>query len=404
MIKKDTLSLDVLTQPIAGLFTGNPESPIQTPADKKRVKRYGYQYACLPIDRWLDCHNAGLVFIPANMQAYLDPLEKRYKYTHTEALWHGSDYTVVDLDNERMNPVLDPADFTFAEPHATDFLYAVVESVSSLQEGNSARWHGFVRFAKTVTTRQEYQAILLGLSAQLKYMTGADRQPAQPVYGNAREGCYTEIFESVLSESTMLALAEIGYQTLPSLRSQKIQEREKPYSHGYGGNARKVHADYDTVKDAKLRQFLIDYQVPIYVGARFETTKHTEIYYTPCPFASEHSTRNDGATDAFLTISTDDGKWGFGCYHEHCEKRCWKDFKAAITCPIRSALKAKRIRPSQVDFDDAGRIYRGLRCPICSSSASAVYLALEYRKVFVCEKCEPIPFEPYLKAVEGVQP
>lgn len=399
--EKSAPAVDLLDRPLAGLYTDR--IILKTPADKSRVIRAGYKSAEVTIDRWLDCHCSGYVFVPGTMRPYFDPYRKAHLYTHDESLWHGTDFTVIDLDNEASNPVLDPTDFTYAEPNAPDFLYAAVESVSSMQGKNSARWHGFVLFARTITTREEYDAILVGLSAQLEYMTGAGRQPAQPVYGNAREGHYVEIFESVLSESVMSELAETGYQRFPNWRASKPQAREKQYSRGYGGKTRKAQADYTIVKDPKLRQFLKDYNVVIYEGARFETSRHAEIYYTPCPFAADHSTHFDGATDAFITVNASDGKWGFGCFHAHCvdAHRDWNQFRQAVTCPIRAVLKTNNIKPKSVEFEAEGRVYRGLTCPSCQTLGDAVYLISEFRSVFVCEKCAPVSFDTYQSQLGG---
>jgi len=364
---------------------------------------YGFQRAEISIDRWMDCHQAGCVFVHGDMKPFFDTQWKKWRYSHREALWHGTQWIVSDLDrdDDKVPHVYEPSALTIADPNAENLLYGVCESVSSLVGHRGARWHGFVLFERIIETRQEFDAIMHGLQAELRFMTGAGtRQPAQPVYGNARNG-YADIFESVITEKQMTQLANIGYDLFPILKTKRPQARSLGHQNGRGGRVEKQReTNYDVVTDVKLRRFLKDYGVPIFQGKKEHIGGALEIHYTPCPFGHSHSDPIDGATDAFITVRSDSGKWGFRCFHEHCRDRDWKDFKAAITCPVRGALRSLNVSYSFVEHHPEARVYRHVKCPICLGNGDALFVHETQLPAFTCESeedvCGPIAIDEYV--------
>ncbi len=390
---------------VPGIFI---DTQIRSREDKEKARNslYGFKRAEIPIDRWMDCHKAGCVFVPGDMRSFYDADWQKQRYSHREALWNGTIWVVLDLDrdDDKVPHVHEPSALTIADPNAENLLYGACESVSSLVGHRGARWHGFVLFERIIETRQEFDAIMHGLQAQLRFMTGAgSRQPAQPVYGNAREGCYSEIFESVIRKKQMTDLANIGYDLFPQLRTERIQARDcGAVQTGGGGRVHKVRqTNYDIVADVQLRTFFIDYGIPIYDGSKYHVGGALEIHYTPCPFGHWHSETTDGATDAFITIHAETGKWGFKCFHEHCRDRDWQDFKAAMTCPVRGALRSVNVSYAFVEHHPKARVYRHVKCPICFGNGDALFVHETQVPAFTCESqqdiCGPILIQEYME-------
>ena len=381
-----------------GIYTDN--YPIYCREDKENVKLYGYKPASVRIARWLDCHSRGFIFVPGTMQPFDDPQRRICRYTHAEALWQGTLWLVLDLDRDDDGFKLhDPTHITDAEPMAETLLYCVIESVSSLVEHRGARFHGFALCEREITRRQEYDALMFGLETKLCMMTGAGRQPAQPVYGNAKPNHYRALFESVLTNKMMDKLIEIGYEIDPRLRETQPQARDFGYNPGTRGTAtgHTYATDYEHVRDEKLRQWLSDYSVPLFTGVKYEVGIHTELYYVPCPFRHAHSDNSEGPTDACITVLGEDGSWGFKCFHVHCRDRHWAGFRDAIACPVRHSLCMQDIKPQKVEHTDVARVYRGVPCPICQEAGDAIYNIEQNRGIYACGVCPPIAIQDYQK-------
>ena len=388
---------------IRGIYI--PKKIYMHPDDKQGSNLVGWKPYETTIDRWVNCHRKGYAFVPGDMRDFRHPYYGK-TYSHREALWHGTDWLVVDLDADHID-TCDAAAIHQMDPNIDDLAYAICESVSSGIDGRFARWHGIFALERTVTTRQEYNALLWGLQCKLTTMTGANRQPAQPCYGNGRPDAYFSLIENVLSVETIDELSAIGYNDLPALRKQRAQARDRSDGHYIGARTTgQLRTDYNSIKPDKLREFLARYQVPIYEGAKTAADESC-LYYLPCPFRSEH-TIELGATDTFLKVSAE-GKWGFGCFHDHCQQRLakakkhgrsgWQVFKEAITCPVRLALKAQGARPAQIRHEDAARVYDNVICPRDNNHrGTALYRKSDKQCVFLCNQkgCAPVQWSEFL--------
>lgn len=332
------------------------------------------------------------------MIPFYDRQWKCHRYTHAEALWQGTQWLVLDIDRDDDDFRLhDPAHLLDADPSAESLLYAVLESVSSLVGDRGARFHGFALCEEKIETREEYDALMFGLQINLRMMTGAGRQPAQPVYGNARPNHYKELFESVLTKNEMHELMESGYEFNPELRIKKPQARDYGYSPGTrsGNTTQDYSADYKQVRNEKLREWLVDHNVNIYTGAKYQISAFAEIHYLPCPFRHMHSEQTDGPTDACITVAREDDSWGFKCFHEHCRNRHWADFKEAMICPVRNILCTQDTKIKTIEHTPAARVYRGVNCPTCQKAGDAIYNIEQERGIYACSVCPPIAIQDF---------
>lgn len=394
---------------VSGLYT--PVMTYTHPAQKQAAKRWGYRRVEIPLSRWVDCHRHGFAFVPGDMWSYVD--RGRTRYTHAERLWQGTEWTVLDLDHDD----IDTHDVTCLPqlcPELSDLLFAACESLSANVNGRPARWHGFVLLERPITTRQEYKALLLGLRERLWVLEGVERQPAQMVYGNGRPGAYYELFENVLSESLIQELVEVGYTLIPDLRNPRPQARDMPRTGGFTsrGITRAMLTDFASIEPPKLREFLSAFQVPMYAGKKTSTSR--KLYYLPCPFSADH-TEEIAATDAYISVD-DEGRWGFGCFHTHCQDRLarakdldetasgWRVFSDAVRCPVRAGLRQVGLKHSGVIHAEAARVYQGIPCPRhAGHHGSALFRHEDKQRIFLCdvEDCEPVGWQEFLQLHES---
>ena len=389
---------------VAGLYTA--KKTYLHPADKRDAVYAGYRRVEIPLSRWVECHRRGLLSIPGDMVSYRDDFGQQ-AYSHAEALWHGTEWVVADLDSDD----IDTHDITCLPqlcPGAEELLFAACESLSANVDGRYARWHGFFLLERPITRREEYHALLLGLRERIWVLEGVGRNPAQPVFGNGRPDAYYELFENVLSVSVMKTLVEVGYSLNPSLREARVQARDTVQG-GYVGSrsiTRELLTDYSRIEPPKLREFLSDFQVPVYAGKKTQGSR--TLYYLPCPFSAEH-TVDVAPTDAFLTVE-DDGRWGFGCFHNHCQKRLetakrldetasgWKLFADAVRCPVRMGLKQVGLKVSCVLHEKEARVYEGVPCPRHAGHRGiAVFRHEDKGRIFLCDEaaCEPLGWQEF---------
>ena len=393
---------------VAGLYT--PLMTYRHPADKQAAKRYGYRRVEIPLSRWVDCHRHGFAFVPGDMWSYVDC--GRTRYTHAERLWQGTEWTVLDLDHDDID-TRDVASLPQLCPEASELLFAACESLSSNVDGRPARWHGYVLFERPILREEEYTALLLGLKARLWVMTGEMRAPTQPVFGNGRPNAYCELFENVLSAPLMEELLEVGYRLEPDLRNPRPQARDMPRTGGFTSRriTRAMLTDFASIEPPKLREFLSAFQVPMYAGKK--TSASRTLYYLPCPFSADH-TEEIAATDAYISVD-DEGRWGFGCFHAHCQDRLarakrldetasgWRVFSDAVRCPVRMGLIQAGLKPARVVHKPEARFYEGIPCPRHDAHrGTAVFRFEDKQRIFLCdvEDCEPVGWREFLQLHE----
>ena len=374
--------------------------------ERKGVARnmlFGWKPAEVSIDRWIDCHDSGFLLVPGDMRSFYDTRRSCWAFSHSEALWYGTEWIVIDYDRDDTEySIPDISLIPTVDTEAENIFFAVCESVSSRVGHRGFRGHAFVVLETPITTRERYDALLYGLNANLKLMTGAGRQPAQVVYGNAREDRQSVYYEAVLTDADVDRFCEIGYSEYSVSREAKTQPRDNGYTPSRGSRkARTALSDYTRVKNLWLREFFQDYGVTIYTCSKPQGAGGCdEIYYTHCPFESEH-TDDGGPTEASVVVrkceETGAEKFGFQCFHEHCAQRNWHSFRSAITCPIRNTLRNMGMMSVSVSDDESAqrRQYSDVQCPRCSELG--IFLFDKGMSLYACEPCGVIDLPTFQK-------
>ena len=390
---------------VAGLYSAR--NRYRYPVDKRQSLPTDWAPMRVPLAQWVAWHRGGHALVSGEMRPIPHQLRGRRAYSHQEPLWQSTEWLALDLDDDRIDS-RDAGSIHLINPDVDDLLFAVCESMSSRVDGNFARWHGFVLLEMPITTRQEYDALMWGLQGRLSTMTGAGRQPAHPCFGNARPDAYHVLLENVVCESMMRELMELGFQRDPTLRKPQVQARDRAHANAVGSRfiTRELLTDYSGIEPKALQGFLSDFQVPVYAGKKTQGSR--TLYYLPCPFAAEH-TMQVAATDTYLSVE-DDGRWGFGCFHNHCQKRIadakradaeasgWKLFADAVSCPVRMGLIQVGLEVPCVLHEKEARVYEGVPCPRHAEHRGiAVFRHEDKGRIFLCDEaaCEPLGWQEF---------
>ena len=417
-----------IDKPLPGLYS--TEAQALTPNVKRRARAIfaGWKRGEFEIHRWINCHRRGYTAVAGSME----PCGRTGRFTHGEPLWRGTSWGFLDLDNDEIPSdkltVTDPRAIHVIDPEVDNLLFAISESVSSRWKAEDgvvqpARWHGIFALETPVVCREEYRYLLTGMQATLKTMTGKERNPAQPCFGNGREDCYTVTMENVISTARMGDLIRRGKSLSGNFYEPrgKAPRKETP-SAGPAvpvGRFRgeRIRRGYDGIEPKELRDFCERWRVPIYEGG----IRHGDggwIYYIPCPFVRSHDNLKS-ATDAFLRIYPD-RTFTFRCFHNSCQQRgcgrsspaerAWEIFKAAMTCPIRTALILVNALPSAGDIayqKDGYRYYHQMTCARdAEHRGRLVYRECDEAKYFLCPHsgCAPMGYKDYFRARWGEEP
>lgn len=412
-----------IDKPLPGLYS--VVERVVSPNVKRRARAIfaGWKRGEFEIHRWINCHRRGYTAVAGDMQA----CGRTGRLTHGEPLWRGTSWGFLDLDNdeiplEKSVAVTDPRAIHVIDPEVDNLLFAIAESVSSRWETpdgivQPARWHGVFCLESPVTDREEYRYLLTGMQASLKSMTGQERNPAQPCFGNGRQDAYVVEMENVISTQKAAELIRRG----KSLSGRRTATSGPKVSAGPAvpvGRFRgeRIRRAYDGIEPKELRAFCERWQVPIYEGG----IRHGDggwIYYIPCPFVRGHDNLKS-PTDAFLRVYPD-RTFTFRCFHESCQARgcgrrspaadAWAIFRVAMTCPIRTALISVGALPSPMqishgDDDEGYRYYYQLPCARdAAHRGRLVYRETDEAKYFLCPEsgCPAMGFKEYFRAHWG---
>ena len=343
----------------------------------------------------------------------------------------------LDLDNdeiplEKSVTVTDPRAIHIIDPEVDNLLFAIAESVSSRWESpdgviQPARWHGVFCLEEPVTDREDYRYLLTGMQATLKSMTGKERNPAQPCFGNGRADAYVVEMENVISIQKASELVRLGKSLSGRFREPRGKAERRTSSAVPAVSAgpaiptgrfrgERLRRGYDGIEPKALRDFCDRWQVPIYEGGK----RHEDggwIYYIPCPFVRSHDNLKS-STEAFLRVYPD-RTFTFRCFHESCQSRgcgrnspaaaAWAVFRDAMTCPIRTALISVGALPSSMqishgDDDEGYRYYYQMPCARdAAHRGRLVYRETDEAKYFLCPQsgCAAMGFKEYLRAHWG---
>ena len=271
--------------------------------DKAQNTFAGWQLESLTASEWMQRLSKGQTIQPSAFSPKPDGT-----FTHAKEFWNSTHFICADADNIRGVETLSDGSeknpdgieaFTEQDglskryPNLGDKVYAVGQSVSSmLSEPRHRRYRLIFLFDKPITSIAHYHQILLALADEFPIIPPIERSPAQPVFGNAREGFGVHVCGHVLS------LGDYPY-TPPVEPKDESQPR----------------LDLDENLEEYLRRH----------GIEYTHTKEAGKFYVNCPYKEHHTDGKHGATDAYVF---DDGKWSFYCSHTSCaNNRTWDAFK-----------------------------------------------------------------------------
>ena len=275
---------------------------------------FNWHQKILPAKGWIKSLEKGHTIQPSSFAPRPDGT-----YTHARDYWNSTHFVCADADNilgveENLSLGIEawtePDGLEKRFPVIEQKVYAVGESVSSMSEDKPPphrRYRLIFLFDSPITSIDHYHQIIISLAKEFPIIPADKRSPAQPVFGNAREGLGFHICGNVLPLKSYPFRPEVDSTDSKTARS---------------------HSSFkDTLSDFLIRHNL-DYK----------ETGDPDKFWVPCPYKSHHTGGESGRTDAYVF---NDGKWAFKCSHTSCAGRGWQDFKDAHGMGIASRPKPK---------------------------------------------------------------
>lgn len=300
---------------ISGLFLDHKTSD---PNNKPDGKLFGWKYATRPPDAWVEALTKGFTIVPGTFIK-----DSEDKYRHKEEFWKGTFMLCLDADNivgekgelpehNAVEPWTDPNGLLERYPTLKERAFAVTESVSSMVEKRwktkgveytaaPCRRHRIIFvFDTEITDGKQYRAIQRELYQEFNIIPPVERQPAQPVFGNCREGFNISTFFG-----NVIEIPEIK-GTTQAPKEQPQRQKQLPRGSNY------------------LKDWLVANNVD------FTETKESNKFQIDCPWGDEHSDGICNRNDAFVKEYY--GKWYFHCSHATCKsnKRNLRQFTEAL--------------------------------------------------------------------------
>ena len=191
-------------------------------------------------------------------------------------------------------------------------VYTVGQSVSSMADWKQPLHRRYRLGFQTdypIESAEHYYQILLSLADEFNIIPKVERSPAQPVFGNAREGFDFHICGNILK------LSDYPY-TPPKPKSKP---KSKPTQ---------------TITRT-LREWL-DYHKVQYAETAY---KGTSKFKVDCPHDKAHT------QDAWIT--DEGGAWQFSCSHNSCkgDRSTWQAYKTALGIEDKNPARPKRDNP-----------------------------------------------------------
>jgi len=269
---------------------------------------FGWQHARLTAREWIAHLEAGHTIQPSLFRP-----APGGKYTHTKDYWQQTHFVCCDADNIRdieflsdgadknpdgVAPFTSETGLSERYPTLKDKVYAVTQSVSSMHKDPPHRRYRLIfLFDEPITSEAHYHAILLALAAEFPIIPAVTRSPAQPVFGNARDG-YNR--------------AAIPGNTLRT-RDYPYHEPEPAENNG--------HAQ-ESATDDDLYNLLNENNIQC-------ESRPKGGFFVRCPNTEQHTDGICNRTDAYVFIG-DTGAFAFHCSHASCQttqKSTWAAFK-----------------------------------------------------------------------------
>lgn len=272
-----------------------------------------WQRVALTPREWIGELELGRTIQPSAFEPFDD-----CKFTHAIDQWRGTHFVCCDADNLRgieflsdgsdknphgVEPWREETGLSERYPSLTKRAFAVGQSVSSMSEDKPPphrRYRIIFLFDDQITSEIHCHSILLALSAEYPIIPAVERSPAQPVFGNAREGYNTfSIYGNVLKLSDYPIPEDHPKLTAPRKRA------------GFS---------IDKTLDAFLTEHNIDFEPCL---------KQSGKYFVRCPFTEHHTDAICKPKDAYVFVNLE-GAFAFHCSHVSCKfsgRTTWQAFK-----------------------------------------------------------------------------
>ena len=281
----------------------------------------GWERAVQPAEEWMRELEQGRTIILADMEA-----SDTGAYTHAEKFWKSTYFVMCDADNikgvdfdthgvdenpDGVEPWTDKGGLSELYPNLKDKVYAVAESVSSMadwKETPHRRYRLIFRFDGLITDGEHYRQILLALADEFPIIPKVERQPAQPVFGNAREG-----FSAVHICGNTLKLSDYPKNTPETFAPEEAAPTTA------------TAAPRTEVPKKSLRDWLGESGIAYEADAGV-----SEKYFVECPYRQHHTEGINNPKDAYVFVN-ESGKFAFHCSHASCKsagRTTWECFKA----------------------------------------------------------------------------
>ena len=278
----------------------------------------GWQHAELTPEQWIEKLDAGQTIQPSAFTPKSDST-----FTHKVGNWIETYFVCADADNIKGVEFLDDGSDKNPEgvepwtengllskkfPGLTAKVYAVGESVSSmLTDPLHRRYRLIFLFDKPITSEKHYHHILLRLANEFSIIPAVTRSPAQPVFGNAREGFNFHICGSTLN------LDDYPYEPETEEIKQPIEKKQE--------------------SNETLQAFLTRHSIT------YEPSNDSNKFYVECPYKNGHASGKNGKTDAY--VFGDASGWAFNCSHTSCKQAgltTWESFRAGMKIPRKDTF------------------------------------------------------------------
>ena len=299
-----------------------------SPQYKKEASKSltGWQYAELTAEQWIEKLTLGQTIQPSASTPKPDG-----EFTHSIENWVNTHFVYADADYIRgveflddgsdknpdgVEPWTEEGYLSLKFPSLLYKVYAVTQSVSSMSDAKSPphrRYRLIFLFDKPITSEKHYHQILLRLAKEYPIIPAVTRSPAQPVYGNARDG-----FNNAHIQGNILKLSDYPYVE-PEEQQELPQETSTSTNH-------------DT--DGSLEDFLQKHNIKY-----TPDPKSQHKFFVECPFTEGHTDGICNLKDAFVTDRPQGqykGKWGFHCSHASCKSKgndTWESFRVGMKIP-----------------------------------------------------------------------
>lgn len=294
---------------------------------------YGWKSVALTAPEWMRRLELGQTIQPGAFAPKPDGT-----YSHKENYWNSTYFIAADADNfvgvefddegndvnpNGIEPWTEINGLSKRFPTITEKAYAISESVSSMSEEKPHRRYRVIfLFDEPILDGQHYRDALAQLAQEFPVITTVKRQPAQPIFGNAREDSNkVYIYGKVLSLSDYPKAQSEITEAPESTPTQTTKD-------GYG-----KYNDTQRKYRHKLDQMITD------AGLTRHETSADGTVRVDCPFNTDHK------RDAFVKLDSE-GYPSFKCHHNSCNGKGFNEM-AKVTCievPFnpRSQFEARR--------------------------------------------------------------